>query len=132
MIALARRLRAIRYPHYLAVSVVALTVDLGLFMLLRIAGAPVPVIAALSYGAGIVAHWMLSSRMVFAARLETPGTARARQQLLFLLSALTGLVITVTIVSVASLCIDPRLAKLIAVGVSFQVTWLLRSRIVFA
>lgn len=132
MIALVRRLHAISYSRYLAVSVAALSVDLGLFMMLRTAGLPVAIVAALSYAAGIVAHWALSSRMVFATRLEAPGTPRARQQLLFLLSALIGLAITVAIVSVVSLFTDPRLAKLAAVAVSFQTTWLLRSRVVFA
>lgn len=132
MIALARRFRAITYSRYLAASIVALALDLGLFMLLSAAGLPVVAVSALSYAAGIAAHWLLSSRLVFATELRAPGAARRRQQLLFILSALVGLSITVAIVGTASLFIDPRLAKLIAVGVSFQATYLLRSRIVFA
>lgn len=132
MIALARRLRAITYPRYLAASIVALALDLGLFMLLRAAGLPIMAVSALSYAAGIAAHWLLSSRLVFAAELKAPGAARRRQQLLFMLSALVGLSLTVATVGTLSLVIDARLAKLLAVGLSFQVTYLLRSRIVFA
>lgn len=131
MIALARRFRAITYSRYLAASIVALALDLGLFMLLRAAGLPIVAVSALSYAAGIAAHWLLSSRLVFAAELHAAGAPRRRQQLLFILSALVGLSITVAIVGTASLLIDPRLAKLIAVGVSFQVTWWLRSCVVF-
>ena len=132
MIALARRFRAVTYSRYLAASIVALALDLGLFMLLRAAGLPIVAVSALSYAAGVGAHWLMSSRLVFAAELHAPGAARRRQQLLFVLSALAGLSTTVAIVGAASLLIDARLAKLIAVGVSFQATYLLRSRIVFA
>lgn len=132
MIALAQRLSSITYSRYFAVSVAALTIDLGLFMLLRNLGIALPVVAMLSYGAGILAHWILSSRMVFANDLRARGSGRRRQQLMFILSALIGLLLTTLIVTAASRLIDPRLAKLIAVGVSFQVTYLLRSRIVFA
>lgn len=90
MVAVLRRLRAITWPRYLAVSVAALTSDLALFMAWRQAGLPV-----------------------------------------FAVSALVGLGLTVGIVSVASLMIDARLAKLVAVVVSFQVTYLLRTRLVF-
>lgn len=132
MIAVLRRLRGITYSRYLAVSIAALTLDLGLFMALQHAGLPVPAVSALSYSAGIVAHWLLSSRMVFADELRSPGAPRAGQQAMFVLSGLAGLALTVAIVSGASLMIDARIAKLIAVVVSFHVTYLLRSRLVFA
>ena len=131
MLALARRLRGITYSRYLAVSIAALTIDLGLFLLLQQLGLPVFAVSALSYSAGIVAHWLLSSRMVFAAELRPRGAARAGQQALFVLSALVGLGVTVAIVSFASMMIDARLAKLVAVIVSFQVTYLLRRSLVF-
>lgn len=131
MLALARRLRGITYSRYLAVSIAALTIDLGLFLLLQQLGLPVFAVSALSYSAGIVAHWLLSSRMVFAAELRPRGAARTGQQALFVLSALVGLGITVAIVSFASMVIDARLAKLVAVIVSFQVTYLLRRSLVF-
>ena len=51
---------------------------------------------------------------------------------MFVISALIGLALTTAIVaSAARLGIDPRLAKLGAIGVSFSVTWLLREKLVF-
>lgn len=131
-LALAQRLRSLTWSRYLAVSIAALAVDLCLFLMLARGGAPLPVVSALSYGAGIAVHWALSSRLVFAGDLRAAGAARTGQQALFVLSALVGLALTMAIVSGLGLLVDARLAKLIAVGVSFQVTYLLRSRIVFA
>lgn len=132
MTALLRRVGTVAYSRYLAVSAAALAVDLGLFLLLRAAELPMTVVSALSYGAGIVTHWLLSSRLVFADGLRTPGTARTAQQALFVASGLAGLALTVAIVSLAGLVIDPRLAKLVAIVVSFQTTWWLRRSVVFA
>jgi putative flippase GtrA len=43
-----------------------------------------------------------------------------------------GLGLTTAIVGLADLGgIDPRLAKLAAIGVSFTVTWMLRNKVVF-
>lgn len=132
MLALARRAGSRVYSRYLAVSVAALAVDLGLFLSLRFAGVPVMLVSALSYGAGIAAHWVLSIRLVFASDLRAQGAARLGQQTLFIASACVGLATTLVVVSLAGRFLDLRLAKLLAVGISFQLTWLLRSRIVFA
>ena len=57
---------------------------------------------------------------------------RHRQKLLFVGSALVGLAITTAIVGVGTaMGLDPRLAKLAAILVSFQTTYLLRRHIVF-
>lgn len=121
------------YLRYLAASVVALGVDFSLFLALRATGMPIALLSALSYSAGILVHWLISSRLVFAGELRAIGIDRARQQALFLLSAFAGLLITVAIVSLAvQFGIDPRLAKLVAVAASFQATYLLRAKIVFA
>lgn len=121
------------YLRYLAASVVALGVDFSLFLALRTTGMPIALLSALSYSAGILVHWLISSRLVFAGELRDIGIDRARQQALFLLSALAGLLITVAIVSLAvQFGIDARLAKLVAVAASFQATYLLRAKIVFA
>ena len=88
--------------------------------------------AAIGYSAGILAHWLLSSRFVFATG-RRDGADRVRQQGLFVVSAIVGLLLTVAIVGLGSVIGVPAvLAKLVAVGVSFQATYLLRSRIVFA
>ena len=121
------------YLRYLAASVVALGVDVSLFLALQASGMPVALLSALSYSAGILVHWLISSRLVFAGDLRAIGIDRARQQALFLLSAFAGLLITVAIVSLAvQFGLDARLAKLVAVAASFQATYLLRAKIVFA
>jgi len=87
----------------------------------------------IGYSAGILVHWLLSSRAVFTeARANTQG-GQHRQRMLFLLSALLGLALTALIVAAGGwLGLDPRLAKLLAIIVSFQAVWLLRRHIVFA
>ncbi len=74
----------------------------------------------------------MSSRAVFVGNVAERGLARTRQKALFVVSALVGLAITTVIVwSGDSAGIDPRLAKLVAIAVSFTATWLLRSKVVF-
>ena len=119
--------------RYLGASVVALGFDMGSFLVLLAAGLLAAPAAALSYSLGIVVHWFISSRAVFTAGVAERGPARTRQKALFVASALVGLALTAGIVGLgAAIGIDPRLAKLAAVGVSFVATWLLRARIVFA
>lgn len=121
------------YVRYILASVLALGVDLGLFLSALALGIHAVAASALGYCAGIVVHWLISSHVVFAGRVAPAGSARLRQQSLFLVSALAGLAITVGIVgSGAAAGVDARLAKLIAIVVSFQATYLLRRWIVFA
>ncbi|ABF54567.1 GtrA family protein [Sphingopyxis alaskensis] len=132
LIALVRR-REGRWLNYLLASALALGSDAGLFLLLLDAGlGPVPA-SATGYCAGILVHWVISSRLVFADGAAARGTGeRHRQKLLFVGSALVGLGVTTAIVGGGSaLGIDPRLAKLAAIVVSFQTTYLLRRHIVF-
>jgi putative flippase GtrA len=121
------------YIRYVVASGGALGVDMALFMAaLALAMAPAAA-AALGYCAGILAHWLMSSRAVFIGHLAEKGSARRQQQVLFLGSALVGLAITVAIVGLGhKLAVDPRLAKLVAIAISFQVTYLLRRKLVFA
>ena len=121
------------YLRYLAASVVALGVDFSMFLALQASGMSIALLSALSYSAGVLMHWLISSRLVFAGELRDVGIERARQQALFLLSDFAGLLITVAIVSLAvQFGLDARLAKLVAIAASFQATYLLRSKIVFA
>lgn len=123
----------ITYARYVMASAVALGADLALFMLLlNIAVAPVPASAA-GYSFGLLVHWFASSRLVFARQGVPFVSRRRRQKLLFVASAMIGLVITAAIVGLGShLGFDPRLAKLAAIAVSFQTTYLLRRTVVFA
>jgi len=120
-------------PRYIGASVVALAADTGLFLALLRLHMPAMAASATGYGLGIVVHWYLSSRLVFAEDLATQGPERMRQQALFVASALAGLGITMALVGAgAALGIDPRLSKGVAVAVSFMATWALRKGVVFA
>lgn len=121
------------YVRYIVASGGALALDLGLFMAALTLGVAPVAAAALGYCAGIVAHWLMSSRAVFVGHLAEKGSARRQQQMLFLGSALVGLALTTAIVGIGDrVAIDPRLAKIVAIGVSFQVTYILRRKLVFA
>lgn len=128
-----RFLRHASPPRYLAASVIALGVDMAGFLALLAAGLAAAPASALSYALGIGVHWLISSRAVFVSGVAARGPARTRQKALFVASALVGLALTAGIVGLgAALGLDPRLAKIVAVGVSFAATWLLRARVVFA
>lgn len=130
---LIARLHQITYLRYIGASAFALAADMGLFLLLLAGGWHSAGAAAISYSAGIAVHWLISTRLVFMAAAQTQGLERARQKALFLGSALAGLGITVGIVWLGDAAgIDPRLAKLAAIAVSFQTTYVLRKTIVFA
>ena len=122
----------IRLVRYLLASVGALAADVGCFLALLAIGLGAGAASALGYCLGIAVHWVLSSRAVFPDSVASRGLARARQKALFVTSALVGLGLTTAIVwTGARAGLDPRLAKLAAIAVSFTVTWLLRSRMVF-
>ena len=121
------------YLRYVMASVIALGVDMGLFLLLIGAGTPPTAASVMGYSTGILVHWVLSSRAVFTEARATGSGGQHRQRVLFLLSALLGLGLTALIVGgFQQLGIDPRLAKLVAIAVSFQAVWLLRRHLVFA
>lgn len=132
LIATVRR-GELRWLNYLLASGLALGSDAGLFLLLLDAGLPPMAASAIGYCAGILVHWLVSSRLVFADGAAARGTGeRHRQKLLFVGSALVGLAITTAIVGTGTaLGLDPRLAKLAAIVVSFQATYMLRRHIVF-
>ncbi len=121
-----------RFAAYGLASVVALGVDMAGYMALLASGMAAPLAAVAGYSLGIVAHWLASSRVVFANRVADAGRPRSVQKGLFIASALVGLALTWVIVSVAvDAGIDARIAKLCAVGTSFIATFLLRLRFVF-
>ncbi|APE27376.1 GtrA family protein [Aurantiacibacter gangjinensis] len=132
MTALISRLGDIRLVRYLLASVGALAVDVGTFLALLSLGMWAAGASAVGYCLGIVAHWLMSSRAVFIGNVAERGAQRTRQKALFVVSALVGLGLTTAIVWAGDASgFDPRLAKLVAIAVSFTATWLLRSRVVF-
>jgi putative flippase GtrA len=132
MTALLVRIADVRLVRYVLASVGALAVDMGLFLALLAVGMWSVAASAAGYGAGIMTHWLLSSRAVFADTVAARGVARTRQKALFVASALIGLALTTGLVWFGDAAgFDPRAAKLAAVIVSFAATWLLRCKVVF-
>jgi len=124
---------SLTYFRYGAASVVALASDIGLFLLLLKLGFSPASAAALGYGTGIFVHWLMSSRLVFPDSRAPRGPERVRQMGLFAASALIGFTVTTGIVTIGSfLGLLPIAAKLAAVIISFQTTYMLRKSIVFS
>jgi putative flippase GtrA len=130
--AIIDRLRNFTAFRYLLVSVGALIVDMVVFLaILSVSGAAAAA-SAIGYCCGIIAHWLLSSRKVFADRVASGGFDRTRQKAMFVISALIGLGLTVIIVASADqMGFDARIAKLAAIATSFVATYLLRNHLVF-
>src|SRR3546814_15468799 len=90
----ARRGEA-RWFSYLFASGLALGTDAGLFLLLLGGGLALVVASALGYAMGILVHWLVSSRLVFADTAAARGSGdRHRQTPLFIGSALVGPAVT--------------------------------------
>jgi putative flippase GtrA len=121
------------YFRYIGASVVSLGVDFAIFLAALSIGVPPALAAACGYVVGIVSHWLISSRIVFVGHVAEESASRRHQQAMFVLSALVGLAITTGIVGVGSrFGLDPRIAKAIAIVVSFQTTYVIRKKVVFA
>lgn len=121
------------YARYLLASSVALGADLASFLLLLQMKVPAIPASMAGYIFGLGVHWLLSSRLVFTQETAADAFERMRQKLLFIASALVGLAITAGIVGWGlQRGVDPSLAKLVALGISFQATYILRRTIVFS
>jgi len=133
VINLASKLRSNIFLRYVVVSVGALASDMILFLLLLAAGLSGVAASALGYSVGILVHWILSSRKVFADRVSAKGSAaRIQQKAMFLFSALLGLMLTVAIVGAGTIMgIDARISKVAAIIISFMLTYLLRNIVIF-
>lgn len=125
--------RQLTLLRYVVVSVGALAVDMGVFLALLHSGMISTAAAAIGYTVGIAAHWTLSSRKVFRDRVSERGTKeRTQQKAMFVVSALLGLVITMCVVGAGDVMgVDPRIAKVVAIVVSFMLTYLLRNIVIF-
>ena len=122
----------VRFARYVVASLAGTAADLGCFLLLYSQGMLAGLAAALGYACGTLIHWLVSSRFVFSDRLSEAGLKRGGQQALFIISALIGLGLTTLIVSAAEDAgSDPRLAKLVAMGLSFLTVWVIRLNLVF-
>jgi putative flippase GtrA len=120
------------YGRYLLTSVVSLGCDIATFLALLEAKMEPTMASAVAYLVGIIVHWLFSTRFVFENGMTSRGLARTRQKGMFLVTALIGLAVTTAIVGLAaSTGLDPRLAKLAAVIVSFQLTYIARRATLF-
>lgn len=127
-----RGIASFTYGRYVVASAAALGVDMAAFLLLLQAGLPAMATSTLAYLAGIAVHWLLATRFVFDDARAVSGAERTRKKGLFVGTALIGLTLTTLIVGAGTrLGLDPRLAKIIAVGISFQANWLARRALVF-
>src|SRR3546814_20175152 len=117
----ARRGEA-RWFSYLFASGLALGTDAGLFLLL-LGGGLAPVVAsALGYAMGILVHWLVSSRLVFADTAAARGSGdRHRQKLLFIGPSQVGLALPPAIVGPrTAFVLDRRLSNSAPTAVIFQ------------
>lgn len=130
--AASAKLCRMTFARYFASSLAALAVDSTIFFVSVAMGAPAAPASAVAYAVGILAHWLITSRAVFVAEVAERGSARTRQKLMFVLTALAGLAVTTAIVSAgASMGANLVLTKGVAVALSFTVNWLLRRFLVF-
>jgi len=129
---MAGLINRITYLRYTLASLVALGVDMGLFLLL-IGAAMLPALAsAIGYSIGILVHWLISSRLVWKDETRARGAGRREQKTLFVASALAGLAVTTAIVALGDIAdFDARLSKLLAIVVSFHLTYWLRRTLIF-
>jgi putative flippase GtrA len=121
----------VQLSRYSAASVMALALDFTVYLLLT-AGEMKPVLAGvLGYGAGLLLHFVLSSRFVFVA---AAAKAQARRFGEFALSGLAGIGTTATVMTLATdfAGLPGLTAKVLAAGASFLLVYWLRCSIVFA
>jgi len=127
------KLSDVRFLRYILASVGALAVDFGIFLMMLSSGTQAAVASVFGYTFGILAHWLLSSRAVFRDTVAHEKRARTKQKALFVVSALVGLVLTAAIVGIGDASgFDARIAKMVAIVVSFAATYILRARVVFS
>lgn len=113
---------ALQFAGYVAVSGTALCVDVAVYWSLLQTLHLAALAAAGGYLCGVLVHYALSSRVVFASRLLARGVAAEAPVLAkFFAAGGSGLVVTVATVGLLAdvLGLHPLAAKLIAAGLSF-------------
>lgn len=126
-----RWLSEVRVPTaYAMVSVAACAIDFAVTMVLAASSAILA--AAGGYLCGLVVHWILSTRLVFAGAAAISGRARYRQKALYLVSGLAGLLATIAVyTSMHAAGAAPPIAKACAIAVSFVITYVWRRYFLF-
>ena len=117
---------------YAAVSVLALAIDI---LILYVAAARLAVpgylAAGLAYAGGLVAHYLLSVRYVFAYRRLA--SRRRTEMLVYVLTGLLGILISAGIVYLGGLLGQSlAVSKLAAIAVSFVAVFMARKATLFS
>ncbi|MFN0219358.1 MAG: GtrA family protein [Hyphomicrobium sp.] len=116
----------LQFAGYVAVSGCALVVDVLVYWLMLGIANYAFVAATCGYVCGVLAHYALSSRIVFRTRFDQRGMlVEAPTIVKFFAAGFLGLVVTATIVGVLAdgLGVHPLLAKLVSAGCSFVVVF---------
>ncbi len=117
----------LQFAGYVAVSGCALCVDVSIYwVLLRIAHYAF-IAAAGGYVFGVLAHYIMSSRIIFRHRFDKRGVVEEAPTLAkFFAAGASGLVVTAIVVGVLAdmMGFHPMFAKIIAAGCSFVVVFL--------
>jgi putative flippase GtrA len=118
--------------YYTVVSAAALAIDMLVFSALTRGGMRAAVAGIVGYAVGLVVHYGLSVRFVFNTANSSKSVLRRFVE--FVLSGLIGVAITWGIILVATefLHLPAMFGKIVAVGTSFVIVFLLRRGIVFA
>jgi putative flippase GtrA len=116
-----------QFVRYVVTGGTAAIVDIGGFQLLASSRVPVALAAACSFAVATVVNFLLTARWVFRA------SADGQRYLLFLLGALLGGAVNVSITTIAVNYIQlPRLpAKVLAVGLAVVLNFLVNVTVVF-
>jgi len=117
----------VQFAGYVAVSGCALIVDVSIYWLLLKVAHYAFVAAAGGYVFGVLAHYMMSSRIIFRHRFDKRGVVEEAPTLAkFFAAGATGLLVTAVVVGVLAdlMGFHPMLAKIAAAGCSFIVVFL--------
>ena len=116
-----------QFAGYVAVSGCALCIDFTIYWALLSVAKYAFVAAVGGYICGVLSHYLLSSRIVFAKRFHKRGVVEEAPAIAkFFAAGASGLVVTATIVGVLAdvMGFHPLVAKVAAAGCSFTVVFL--------
>ena len=118
---------------YLQAGLIGVALDCVLFLLAFTAGLMPAAAAGLAYMTGALAHGLLCNRGVFVDSTATVSQLRGRQQQMFILAVIVGLVATIaTVTPLIAIGVAPLLAKATAMVASFGASFLIRRKMLLA